>query len=255
MQEMPEKFSKRAKPSVEAEARASCWRHDWFEPLPAQTQRAFDLAVSNLDICYSMMSVVLDEAIRLRANGELVRARAQAGISGELVARLADRMERLLSVIDGLGNHAPWTGELRPQVAPLNTEFFRHAVGRESARGQSILHFLVRSARMQFRLKVHTLRSAMRKTSATFQAIATDISEGTCVQPRESWNELEELHYDLNTCLREAIVQLKFLLRALPADDLAPLIRELSGCPEATVKPTLPVQPAALSGQSLRAST
>ncbi|MGH9689357.1 MAG: hypothetical protein ACRD5K_20015, partial [Candidatus Acidiferrales bacterium] len=39
--------------------------------------------------------------------------------------------------------------------------------------------------------------------------------------------KLDDLHYDFNTCLRETEVVLKSFLRALPAEQLSGLARDL----------------------------
>ncbi|HEX9224020.1 MAG TPA: hypothetical protein VF860_11860, partial [Candidatus Acidoferrales bacterium] len=40
------------------------------------------------------------------------------------------------------------------------------------------------------------------------------------VEPAELWLEIDLLHYDLNTCLRESIVILKSFLIVLPHEEL-----------------------------------
>ena len=48
-----------------------------------------------------------------------------------------------------------------------------------------------------------------------------------------SWDRLDELHYDLNTCLRETAVVLKSFLCVLPAQELPPFeARLLSRMPQ-----------------------
>ena len=47
-----------------------------------------------------------------------------------------------------------------------------------------------------------------------------DLAEGTSLNPKKMWSEVDADHYDLNTCLREAIVVFKSFLIALPESQL-----------------------------------
>jgi len=47
-----------------------------------------------------------------------------------------------------------------------------------------------------------------------------DLAEGASLNSPKMWAEVDAGHYDLNTCLREAIVVFKSFLIALPEDQL-----------------------------------
>jgi hypothetical protein len=53
-----------------------------------------------------------------------------------------------------------------------------------------------------------------------FYAAASEIAGGEPSNSDAEWQAMDAAHYDLNTCLREAIVLLKSFLMALPNDQL-----------------------------------
>jgi hypothetical protein len=53
-----------------------------------------------------------------------------------------------------------------------------------------------------------------------FRHAADDLAEGASLNPGKMWAEVDADHYDLNTCLREAIVVFKSFLIALPESQL-----------------------------------
>jgi hypothetical protein len=75
--------------------------------------------------------------------------------------------------------------------------------------------------RSRFFHKLRILSNTVEHLGSEFEQNAYDIASGLSVKPAASWNELDSLHYDLNTCLRESEVILKSFLHALPAEHLA----------------------------------
>ena len=64
--------------------------------------------------------------------------------------------------------------------------------------------------------------------------VSGEISDGTTLRWRSRWAELEILHDDINTCLREITVVLKSFFCALPEEELGPFeqcLRSLSSAP------------------------
>ena len=53
-----------------------------------------------------------------------------------------------------------------------------------------------------------------------FRHAADDLAERNSLNPKKMWAEVDADHYDLNTCLREAIVVLKSFLIVLPESQL-----------------------------------
>jgi hypothetical protein len=206
--------------------KAGSWRTDWFEPLPAEKQAAFESIRENLETSYGMLSVALDDAIHMRTRGHLVRARAQAAVSAELMTRVTQRLAELLERMGAAARGARRTGEVGRLAGPLNPEFYRHPGSRHAARRNWILLSFLLPAAWRFRLKVRLLRTTLRKLEETYTERARDLAEGVCTQPGQSWEELDQLHFDLNTTLRECIVLLKYALRTIPAEHLRPLLAE-----------------------------
>jgi len=53
-----------------------------------------------------------------------------------------------------------------------------------------------------------------------YRHAANDLADGISSNPQKMWTEVDSDHYDLNTCMREAIVVFKSFLIALPESQL-----------------------------------
>jgi hypothetical protein len=204
-----------------------CVRTEWISHLPGERQQLFRDVVMSLEATYTMMSVALNEAMVLRANGQLVQARAQAGVCGDLGERLARKVGIL---IDGMRKHGEKMTAL-PVVLPLTVSNFRHSEARLAAGLQWMLHRLMLNVRLRFFHKLRVLQAAVGGLARQFKATARDIAENQSVEPSAAWQDLDSLHYDLNTCLREAIVTMKCFLRGMPQDLFTVFQQELRGIP------------------------
>ena len=193
---------------------------DWLEPLPESKRRVFRGAVRELESSYTMLSVALDEAFSLRESARLGTAREQAGITAQLVDRLS---QRLLDTLETLSYHTPRVSS-DICVSPLNTDFFRSGAGQRRASWNQVFHGMLLFEPLRLRHKIGSLRWLVEEMTQQFREAALEISEGTCVEPAQYWQRLSDLHYDLNTCLREMTVLVKSFLRALPANEI-PLFR------------------------------
>lgn len=211
---------------------AGTWRRDWFAPLPQEEQRVFEHASAEMEICYSMMSVALDDAIGLRSEGKLVRARAQAGVAADLAERVSERVLKTLNGLAVQRTNVQWEKGRRPTVTPIDPDFFQHPDIRRIARRYSFLCRLLGNTRLRLFYKIKVLRATLRQVTSAFLQNARDIADGVCIQPGESWAELNQLHFDLNTCLRESIVLLKMVLWTLPIECLPALQSDLNGTAE-----------------------
>jgi hypothetical protein len=76
------------------------------------------------------------------------------------------------------------------------------------------------SHRLQFLHKVSTLEEMVVDLGKDFRRAADDLAEGASLNPLKMWADVDADHYDLNTCLREAIVVFKSFLIALPEGQL-----------------------------------
>ena len=200
---------------------------DWIRALPREKTELFDAVVRRWECAYAMMSVALDESLSLRARGELVCARQQVGIAGELFARLTTS---LISFCDELTARGRRIHRL-PVVEPLNSEFFRSDTGQSAASWNAILHHVLFGNRSRFFHKLRILSETIERLEGKFDEASDDLSKGLCIQPRECWEQLDVLHYDFNTGLREAEVTFKSFLRALPIEQLPALASALDAPP------------------------
>ncbi len=204
-----------------------CVRTEWISHLPGERQQLFRDVVMSLEATYTMMSVALNEAMVLRTNGQLVQARAQAGVCGDLGERLARKVGIL---IVGMRKHGEKMTAL-PVVLPLTVSNFRHSETRIAAGLQWMLHQLMLNMRLRFFHKLRVLQAAVGGLARQFKTTARDIAENQSVEPSAAWQDLDSLHYDLNTCLREAIVTMKCFLRGMPEDLFMVFQQELRGIP------------------------
>ncbi|HYU22918.1 MAG TPA: hypothetical protein VEM60_07220 [Candidatus Dormibacteraeota bacterium] len=121
-------------------------------------------------------------------------------------------------------------------AAPLDPANFQGQRGQRSAHMSSLLNHVLFSGRLQFLHKVSTLEEMVEDLGKQFRLAADDLAEGTSLNPKKMWAEVDRDHYDLNTCLREAIVVFKSFLIALPESQLVAFqnaVREQSQLQEA----------------------
>jgi hypothetical protein len=196
---------------------------DWVATLPREKDDLYQVVVRRWECSYAMMSVSLDEAFSLRAAGELVCARQQVSIAAGMMSRLSPS---LISLCETLSERGLRVAKF-PVVEPMNSDFFRGDTGRSAASWNGILHHVLFSARSRFFHKLRILSRTVTVLAEEFEEAAGDISKNLATQPADSWLRLDNLHYDFNTCLREAEVVLKSFLRVLPETHLRSLANEL----------------------------
>ena len=202
---------------------------DWLSALPREKDYVFDTAVRQWECSYAMMSGALDDALTLRARGELVCARQQVSVAADLLGRLAGVLMSFCDAVTRRGRRITNV----PTVEPMKTEFFRGDTAQSAASWNGILHHVLFGDRLRFFQKMRILSETLEQLDREFGEAAEDIAQGISVQPGECWKMLDCLHYDFNTCLRETEVVLKSFLRALPAEQLPAFAAEL----EASVAP------------------
>ncbi|MGH9745694.1 MAG: hypothetical protein ACRD59_06245 [Candidatus Acidiferrales bacterium] len=177
-----------------------------------------------------MMSVSLDEAIALRAGGQLVCAQQQVSITSELLRRLIGSLTSACATLTASGKRVTNL----PIVQPLMSGFFRGDTAQSAASWNSLLHNVLFGERSRFFHKLRILSSTVGQLGREFDQLADDITAGTSVEPGACWRQLDSLHYDLSTCLRESEVILKSFLHCMPSDQLPAFDREMS------LPPTVP---------------
>ena len=196
---------------------------DWVSTLPREKDDLYQVVVRRWECSYAMMSVALDEAFALRATGELVCARQQVSIASTMLMRLSPSLISLCETLSARGLRV----SKFPVVEPMNADFFRGNTGQSAASWNGILHHVLFSARSRFFHKLRILSHTVGVLADEFEEAAGDISKNLATQPADSWLRLDNLHYDFNTCLREAEVVLKSFLRVLPETHLRSLANEL----------------------------
>ena len=163
-----------------------------------------------------MLSVSLNEALELRQAGRLSKSSQVVYVTSALCSRLTDP---LAAILRALGDHAKHYGTV-PNTAPLDPENFRGAKGQRAARMSALLGRILLTQRSQFLHKVSTLHEMVSDLGREFRETADELASGTSIDPISDWKAADVSHYDLNTCLREAVVLLKCFLRALPEKEL-----------------------------------
>jgi hypothetical protein len=189
---------------------------DWSSWLPPAKAEAFDACVRQLEISYGMFSVSLDEALELRRIGKLAQSCRAVFVIPALCARLTRPVEGLLHT---LGEHAKHFGII-PNTAPLDASNFRGSREQRTARMNDLLSHLLLTQRSQFLHKIDTLQEMVLCIHKDFCEVASDLGCGASAAPSLDWRTLDDAHFDLNTCLREAIVLFKSFMVVLPDDQV-----------------------------------
>ncbi len=133
-----------------------------------------------------------------------------------MAARLSSNLGALLR---GLGGHAKHYGTI-PNAAPLDAANFQGPKEQRTARMSDLLSRVLLTQRSQFLHKIGTLEEMVGDLGKDFRLTVENLSCGVSVNPENDWRVVDAVHYDLNTCLREAIVLLKSFLLVLPQDQL-----------------------------------
>jgi hypothetical protein len=196
--------------------RGSSVQQDWRAWLPEEKALVFRDQESLLESLYNMFSVSLDEAIGLRHGGFRVKSLQALSMTSELCGLLTCALAGMLRALREHGKHY---GTI-PNAAPLDPANYQRHKGQRSARLSSLLNRVLLSHRLQFLHKVSTLEEMVEDLCKDFRLAAGDLTDGVSVHPEQLWEEVDADHYDLNTCLREAIVLLKSFLVVLPVDQL-----------------------------------
>lgn len=220
-------FFKRKRGTAPARREVS---QDWLASLPRDKSQFFDAIVRDWECSYAMMSVALNDALSLRARGELVCARQHVSIATELIARFSGNLVAACQCMSAQGRHVPDV----PTVEPLSVEFFRGDTAQSAASWNTLLHQVLWGERSRFFHKLRILGHTVEELCREFLHAASEISDGSAIQPGLSWSILETIQFDLTTCLKESEVVLKSFLRALPPEQLEGFSTEMG-------KPPVPI--------------
>jgi hypothetical protein len=190
---------------------------DWCAWLPQDKAQVFDFHVRQLESVYMMFSIALNEAMEFRQTAMLPQSYQAVCVTPGLAIRLSGQLGALLR---GLGGHAKHYGTI-PNAAPLDAANFHGPKQQRTARMSDLLSRVLLTQRSQFLHKINTLEEMVGDLSKDFRFAAENLSSGASGHPEADWQVVDAAHYDLNTCLREAIVLLKSFLLVLPSDQLA----------------------------------
>ena len=192
-------------------------KDDWRSWLPAEKEQIFRSYVEQLEVSYTMLSVLLNEAIEFRLCGRLAMACQAVYVTPQLCERFA---QPLVALLWALSEHARNYGTV-PNASPLEPSNFLGARGQRVARMNGLLSRVLLTQRAQFLSKISALGDMVEDLHQDYCAAVSELAAGTSVEPNLEWQAVDAAHYDLNTCLREATVLLKSFLRVLPDDQLS----------------------------------
>jgi hypothetical protein len=196
---------------------------DWRLPLCGDKSLAYLNYIRRLEIAYSMFSVNLDEAFGMRRGGRTSKAFQVLSVSPALCQKLAHPLHSLLH---GMLEHAKHFGTT-PNLAPLDGANFQDFHSRRVARFNDLFSKVLLTRKSQFLNKISALADLVNELDSSFESTVEELAGGESLHPERDWELLDAVHYDLNTCLREAVVVLKSFLHALPEAQLLSFRRTL----------------------------
>jgi len=190
---------------------------DWRRPLSDDKSEVYLNCVRRLETSYAMFSVSLDEAVGLRRWGHNFKAFQVLAVSPALCHRLA---HPLFSLLRAMLEHSKHFGTT-PNLAPLDPANFQNSRSQRVARFNDLMSSILFTRRSQFLHKNSALADLVEELNSDFASTVEGLAGGDSLHPPRDWEYLDAIHYDLNTCLREAVVLLKSFLHALPGAQLA----------------------------------
>jgi hypothetical protein len=189
-------------------------REDWLSSLPEEKDRLFESVRFELESAYQITSIALNDVLTLCREDRLPPAAEQSAILGTLFDRLTRQLHAVLRAMSEHGRHFGTVS----MVIPLRPGFFRSSNAQRIARKTPMFPPVLFSAKRRFFRKIRALTQIVTALQKETNRLARVQSPHIA----QSWNQLEEFHYDLNTCLRETVVTFKSFLWVLPTQELAP---------------------------------
>lgn len=203
----------RAKRAVQ---RTRTVREDWSAWIPNEMCQLFDATRQELEASNDILSISLDEALSLCKEGRFDSAKERSTVIAGLFDRLAVRVCHVICTIKDHGVHF---GTL-PNVQPLSPSNFRGASAQRISLMNNLLAKVLFRERTRFFHKLQSLGEIIEDLQKEARAILAGISEGASQFPDRTWQVLEVLGYDLNTCMGETTILLKSFFCALPPEEL-----------------------------------
>lgn len=191
-------------------------REDWFAWIPNEMDQLFGATRNDLESSNFILSISLDEALSLCKGGQFDSAKERATIIAGLFDRLA---VRVCHVIRTLKDHGSHFGTL-PNVTPLSPSNFRGATAQRVSRMDNLLAKVLFRERTRFFHKLYSLAEIVEGLQEEVRAIVEGIASEDSRFPDRSFELLEVLGYDLNTCTGETTIILKSFFCALRPEEL-----------------------------------
>lgn len=189
---------------------------DWRSWLAGRKDEFFRSCSNDLESSYVMLSVTLNESIELLKCGQPSKACQSVRVTPGLCERLA---VSLYAVLHQMGEHARHYGVV-PNAVPLDPANFRGSREQRAARLNGLLSHVLLTQRSQFLYKLGVLEEMVQDLQREFCSSSEKLATGAAYEPMPLWESLDAAHFDLNTCLREAIVLLKSFLVTLPEEQV-----------------------------------
>ena len=189
-------------------------REDWLTSLPEEKDQLFESIRSEMELAYQITSIALSDLLTLCRENRLPPPAEQSAMVGTLFDRIARVLQAVLRAMSEHGRHFGTVSV----VIPLRPGFFRSPNAQRVARNNQLFSQVLFSAQGRFFRKIRALSQIV----TTLQKQTRHLAGARVHQIGQSWDQLDELHYDLNTCLRETVVTFKSFLRILPSPELVP---------------------------------
>jgi len=215
--------------------RSSTVREDWLAWIPNEMDQLFDATRQELESSNAILCITLDEALSLCKGGQSDFTMERASVFAGLFDRLAVRVGHVIGAIKDHGAHF---GTL-PNVKALSPSNFRGATAQRVSLMNNLLARVLFRERTRFFHKLYSLGEIIEELQKEVRAIVAGISDGASQFTDRSWQQLEVLGYDLNTCMGETTVILKSFFCALPPEELETFREKLVnlGAPLLSVDP------------------
>jgi hypothetical protein len=185
---------------------------DWRATLSPAKNHAYVSILRRMETSYCMFSVNLDEAIGMRRAGRMKKAYQLLSVTPALCEKMTSPLLGLLRAMTLHARHF----ETAPNLSCLDPGNFQNTKSQRTARFSSVLSHVLLTRRSQFLHKISALSELVEDLGISVATAAEELEEGPIYNSERYWDLLDASHYDLNTCLREAVVLLKSFFLALP---------------------------------------
>jgi hypothetical protein len=200
-------------------ARGASVSDDWCSNLTEGKSSFFRAFEQEHRASYFMLGVTLNEAFAKCQDGQLSSSLQSVSLAPALCARWT---EPSCALLRALADHSKHHGTL-PNTAPLDPRNFQSGRAQGSARMSALISHVLLSPRSQFLRKLGTLVELIEELGQEIATSVNDLRDNARFRTETVWDlfdQLGQLHYDINTCCEEALILLKSFLVALPENQI-----------------------------------